>query len=489
MKPFIFNYIQSIKQFIMLFLIAISAVLPAQELKIMQTDTAAFPQIKLLISFKGNQKLEKENISLIQEGSPIDFTLEPANPNAKSNSGRAIYFLVESSGNTFGKGITDIKSGLMTAIDNLKKTDVANVGYFGSKQVDSIGLRLANNRYIADGAVLKQKIASNIAPQSDSLKRSDLYASILDALISMENEPELPLQKMLIVLSASRNNSKMSVTSSECISKAKELKIPIYSINYIDADSAYNSGMMGRISRQTSGKNVSASSSMEIANAITDFINDPSVPTVFDGLYDLLFNVKISSGMTKAKVELVFNNTRQILSLSSPDQGLTLPEDYQFYLILSIGILALILLIMVLVNYLSKRKPKRNESDEETEETPTESPKYYTKTTELVSSAPKNFVQIEPGTPILLTNFNGRTETFPLGEEVNIGRHDSNDIQLNVPTVTGKHAIIRTEDKILTIIDLGSTNGTYVNGEKVKQKVLKSGDKIKLGEVELVLKT
>ncbi len=89
----------------------------------------------------------------------------------------------------------------------------------------------------------------------------------------------------------------------------------------------------------------------------------------------------------------------------------------------------------------------------------------------------------------MLTNFNGRTETFPLGEEVNIGRHDSNDIQLNVPTVTGKHAIIRTEDKILTIIDLGSTNGTYVNGEKVKQKVLKSGDKIKLGEVELVLKT
>ena len=489
MNPFDIKYISRFKYFILLFLVGFVAYLPAQELKIIQTDTAAFPQIKLLISFKGNQKLSKDNISLIQEGNPLDFTLEPANPNAKSNSGRAIYFLVESSGNTFGKGITEIKNGLITAIDNIKKTDIANVGYFGSKQVDSIGLRTANNRFIAEGSVLKQKIASNIAPQYDSLKRSDLYASILDALISMETEPELPLQKMLVVLSVSRNNSMMNVTSSECISKAKELKIPIYSINYVAADSAYNSGMMGRLSRQTGGKNISASNAMEIANAITDYINDPSVPSVFDGLYDLLFNVKISSGMTKAKVELVFNNTRQILSLSSPKQGLTLPEDYQFYLILSVGILALILIIMVSVNYFSKRKPKRNSTEDESEETIVESPKYYTQSTELVSGVPKNSIKIEPGTPILLTNFNGRTETFPLGEEVNIGRHESNDIQLNAPTVTGKHAIIRTEDKTLTIIDLGSTNGTFVNGEKVKQKVLKSGDKIKLGEVELVLKT
>lgn len=483
------NYTLPIKILILAILLGFFSGIRAQELKINQIDTTSFPLIKLLVSFKGNQKLSKENILLIQESSKLDFTLEPANPNAKSNSGRAVFILVESSGNTFGKGITDIKSGLITSLDNLKKTDVANVGYFGSKQIDSIGLRNINNRFIDEAGVLKQKVASNIAPQKDSLKRSDLYASILDALISLETDTELPLQKMLIVISASRNNSNMNVTSSECISKAKALKIPIYSINYVDVDSAYNSGMMGRLSRQTGGKNSTASSALEISNAITDYINDPAVPSVFDGLYDLIFNVKISSGMTKAKVELVFNNTRQILSLSAPDQGLSLPDDYQFYLILSIGILALILIIMVMVNYFSKRKPKRNTTEEESEENQTETPKYFTPTTELVSGAPKNTLKIEPGTPILLTNFNGRTETFPLGEEVNIGRHDSNDIQLNAPTVTGKHAIIRTEDKIMTIIDLGSTNGTFVNGEKVKQKVLKSGDKIKLGEVELVLKS
>lgn len=453
----------------------------AQELKIIQTDTSQFPLIKLLISFKGNQKLSKEEIKLLQDNKPLDFTLEAANPNAKSNSGRAIYVIVESSGNTYGKAITDIKTGVISALDNLKKTDIVNVGYFGSKQVDSIGLRAVNTRFISEKEILKQKVGSNIIPYKDSLRRCDLYGSVLDALLYLENEPELPLQKMLIVVSTSRNESKMNVSASECIAKARELKIPIYSINYADSIFGFNSERMNRISKQTNGKYTNASNSLEIANALTEFINDPAVPTIFDGMYDLLFSLRINSGMTKAKVELEYANTRQFITISAPNNGLSLPEDYKFYLILSVGILLFILLIMLLVNWLSKRKPKAIEEQPETLTAP--------ENEKDANQILDNKIKAAPGTPMLLSNFNGRTETFILGgDEVSIGRHESNDIRLNIPTVTGKHAIILIDNHVLTLIDLGSTNGTYVNGEKIKKRVLKSGDKIKLGDAELVLK-
>jgi pSer/pThr/pTyr-binding forkhead associated (FHA) protein len=47
--------------------------------------------------------------------------------------------------------------------------------------------------------------------------------------------------------------------------------------------------------------------------------------------------------------------------------------------------------------------------------------------------------------------------------------------------VSRKHAKITTDDQVVTIQDLGSTNGTFVNGEKVRKAELKDGDRILIG--------
>jgi pSer/pThr/pTyr-binding forkhead associated (FHA) protein len=94
-----------------------------------------------------------------------------------------------------------------------------------------------------------------------------------------------------------------------------------------------------------------------------------------------------------------------------------------------------------------------------------------------------------PSGPILLVSLNGRTSSYPITKpETLLGRSESNDIPLAEQTVTGKHAVIRLENKTLTIEDLGSTNGTFVNGERIRSQVIKHGDRIKLGQVELTLK-
>jgi pSer/pThr/pTyr-binding forkhead associated (FHA) protein len=72
---------------------------------------------------------------------------------------------------------------------------------------------------------------------------------------------------------------------------------------------------------------------------------------------------------------------------------------------------------------------------------------------------------------------------FPLKMEkqIVIGRSSELDMVLVEDMVSRKHAKITVAGGKITIEDLGSTNGTFVNGEKIKQARLKEGDRILIG--------
>lgn len=75
---------------------------------------------------------------------------------------------------------------------------------------------------------------------------------------------------------------------------------------------------------------------------------------------------------------------------------------------------------------------------------------------------------------------------FPLDKEVmTIGRKEDNDIRIENLAVSGHHAKLLTifEDSFLE--DLGSTNGTYVNGKSIDKHPLRNGDIIVIGKHEL----
>jgi pSer/pThr/pTyr-binding forkhead associated (FHA) protein len=72
---------------------------------------------------------------------------------------------------------------------------------------------------------------------------------------------------------------------------------------------------------------------------------------------------------------------------------------------------------------------------------------------------------------------------FPLGEgqEIVIGRSSELDMVLVEEMVSRKHARIALTDGVINIEDLGSTNGTFVNGEKVERGTLHEGDRVLIG--------
>lgn len=70
-------------------------------------------------------------------------------------------------------------------------------------------------------------------------------------------------------------------------------------------------------------------------------------------------------------------------------------------------------------------------------------------------------------------------------DRIAIGRDPSSDVIINHPVVSKNHAEIIRENSKVFIVDLGSTNGTFVNGIKVKRHQLQELDRIVIGPAEL----
>ena len=71
-------------------------------------------------------------------------------------------------------------------------------------------------------------------------------------------------------------------------------------------------------------------------------------------------------------------------------------------------------------------------------------------------------------------------------EHFSIGRAEGNDIVLANRSVSARHALIRNISGAYVIYDLKSTNGTFVNGQRINKALLKPGDSIHAGESILV---
>lgn len=73
-------------------------------------------------------------------------------------------------------------------------------------------------------------------------------------------------------------------------------------------------------------------------------------------------------------------------------------------------------------------------------------------------------------------------------ESLTIGRHEGNSIQIDSMAVSSNHARIDFDDGGYLITDLGSTNGTFVNGKRISKATLKPNDWVSVGKHILTYK-
>lgn len=79
-------------------------------------------------------------------------------------------------------------------------------------------------------------------------------------------------------------------------------------------------------------------------------------------------------------------------------------------------------------------------------------------------------------------------ESYTLDKNITVGRASGNGISVADPFLSGKHAAFMLQDGFYFLKDLGSTNGTFVNGDKVDEMPvrLKDGDRIHIGQLDFL---
>src|SRR5262245_36103838 len=89
---------------------------------------------------------------------------------------------------------------------------------------------------------------------------------------------------------------------------------------------------------------------------------------------------------------------------------------------------------------------------------------------------------------ILSTGLAGRAHELAV-EKTTIGRVEDNTFAITDPSVSSHHCEVLLRGSDVVVRDLNSTNGTYINGERTTEAVLKPGAILRLGQIELRLET
>jgi hypothetical protein len=96
--------------------------------------------------------------------------------------------------------------------------------------------------------------------------------------------------------------------------------------------------------------------------------------------------------------------------------------------------------------------------------------------------------EIEPGTGMLVVvrGPNAGSRFLLDRDTTSIGRHPDSDIFLDDVTVSRRHADIERDGDAQLLRDLGSLNGSYVNGARVDARRLATGDELQIGRFKLL---
>jgi len=89
---------------------------------------------------------------------------------------------------------------------------------------------------------------------------------------------------------------------------------------------------------------------------------------------------------------------------------------------------------------------------------------------------------------LLSAGMTGRTHELKV-DKTTIGRVEDNTFQIAEPSVSSHHCEVLLRGNEVVVKDLNSTNGFYINGAKVTETVLKPGQILRLGQIEMRLET
>lgn len=98
---------------------------------------------------------------------------------------------------------------------------------------------------------------------------------------------------------------------------------------------------------------------------------------------------------------------------------------------------------------------------------------------------PEEHLEVGQGLLMVKHGPNAGSTFMVEADATTVGRNPDSDVFLDDVTVSRHHAELRRREDAFFIHDVGSLNGTYVNGERVDATKLASGDEVQIGKFKL----
>lgn len=489
--------------------------------------------IEVSLELMQNAKPLREDFRLFNEdGNPIEVQqlVQGGSEDDAPTSTRLIYFLIDASNYTEGTHIKNFKSAVKSALGSIGESDLVNVGYFGSNDE----IITINREFGANLADLGSDIETRISANSDSVNKTDAFKSMFDAIDVLRNANK-DGQRILIVVSGGMKGNNPEYSTDNVAAYARKHNIMLHNVVYSIKKETFAYDSYRIISSKTDGGlSFSTKNSTELKNALGNCLEKRAVaPKNVMLLYKLTFLPPFKDG-AEHSFKLAYAGTEQVGKYIAPTSGgggggfLWIFTSWIFW-----GALIAILLAVLLywqINEARLRKIEREEEEmqrqeDEERQRQAEIAKREKQQDAVIQELRSQTARLEEqmrqkeqdmlqrqedlkaqiqftptvippakfdmkntiisgggGSPVLLVAAGSFSNNFYLNKPtMNIGRAANNDIVIPEQTVSNHHARITIENGSFFLTDLGSTNGTFVNGTRVDRKLLKPGDIIKFG--------
>ncbi|MCX7835602.1 MAG: VWA domain-containing protein [bacterium] len=449
----------------------------------------------------------------------------------QSEKGVAVMVCIDASLTMQGKPLEDSKIAVKEYLDNLRSQDRVAILSFHSK-VELVSDFSMNRQY------LKKKIDGIVAGGTNT----ELYYALDEALDHLNQTPNIPERKLVIVISDGRDEGTGAYNLEQCVQKANRFNVPIYSVGFTKIDEKYLRNLEA-ISERTKGRYYRAKESSVIREGFNKSLE------VLKSQYGLrIFPPKeVRDGRPRmySIVVLKPNFQGQTTFQHTLPAGTEFGEDKEqpstsvplYVWLIGAGVVILLGVAVVFILQ-SQRKAREREAERirkeeeakrQAEEAQRREEELRRQLSEKENASPPSVSSYPPQTPLasaqgspatkaetpfqpappassktmvgssIGTNYTSgqllvtagvqKGQIFTITRaETTLGRGVHNTIVLQDQTVSTNHAIIRFANGQFQYTDNQSTNGTYINGQRVQFAILRDGDLLRLGQTELQFK-
>ena len=517
---------------VVVILMAWQSLIFAGRVKIHDIDTDHFPLLNLTVAIEDNGRaLQSLDSSRLEIGIDESESLAYAAPAYidKSTNPISIILDIDISGSMRGEPLQAVKQAIIEIIDDKGPKDQLALITFH----DDIFIHTS---FTDDGDYIKSQL--------DNLEAGGTKTALFKSLdASLDLKADNGGDRFIVVFSDGKDEVP-GYSLESAVLKARRQGVPIYAVGFHSRAEARFLENMKYMARETGGEYATADSPESIQEAYS------SVAGLILHRHRLGFDSGIKTGGGEHTVRVTYTgddgstfsdsqdfeapdvetpNLAEMTSigdsLAESGEGGWIESNFWFYLSLIAFLFAITAVIMK-----KKKKSKKAEETEEPEggkyapEVPVQEESFvesfeeegkaeaeeiedYPEKTVLEEEYPEEkSLGIEPEEPPrrrrrVTVISQGQTEAQNLlrveslgvehkltGDKISIGRSKDNDLVIEEETVSRKHAELSRYNEGWLLNDLGSTNGTFYNGQRITSPILiHPGDKIRFGNVSAVV--